>query len=84
METILDEKQTEEKEGRNWRHLIGIQPEIIKRQIESWRKQDAAYIKMLDLKEQTSKLSLKDKIIRAFKRGNTKTYRVFERLFVGK
>lgn len=84
METTIEEQQKDEQEGRNWRHLIGLQPDIIKNQIEAWRKQDAAQVEMINLKEQTGKLSIKDKLIRAFKRGNTKTYKVFERLFVGK
>lgn len=84
METTIGEQKKDEQEGRNWRHLIGLQPDIIKNQIEAWRKQDSAYVEMINLKEQTGKLSLKDKIVRAFKRGNTKTYKVFERIFVGK
>lgn len=84
MEATIDEQKKDEQEGRNWRHLIGLQPDIIKNQIEAWRKQDSAYVEMINLKEQTGKLSLKDKIVRAFKRGNTKTYKVFERIFVGK
>lgn len=74
----------EQEEKRNWRHLIGLQPEIIKKQIEAWRKQDAAQVQMIDLKEQTGKLTLKEKLTRAFKRGNAKLYKFFERLFVGK
>lgn len=84
MEIALNGENKDDQEGRNWRHLIGIQPDIIKNQIEAWRKQDAAQVEMINLKEQTGKLSIKDKIVRAFKRGNTKTYKVFERLFVGK